>query len=75
MYFSSALRHCQQSDRIEADRKFLLIIEIREWLPGVHLNGNPVMGEHIRSYFAENVVGGKESKQSGYIVPLEKAYI
>jgi len=33
------------------------------------------MSEDIRSYFAENVIGGKESKESGYNDPLEKAYI
>lgn len=33
------------------------------------------MGEYIRSYFAENVIGGKESEQSSYDVPLDNAYI
>ena len=29
------------------------------------------MGEYIRSHFAENVIGGKESEQSSYKVPLD----
>ncbi len=32
------------------------------------------MGEYIRSHFAENVIGSKESEQASYNVPLDGAY-
>jgi hypothetical protein len=53
----------------------LLVLEFREWFPGVHLNGNSVMSEDIRSHFAENVIGRKEAEQARYKVPLENADI
>ena len=60
--------------QIDAGGQISLALKLREWFSCVHLNGNSVMGEYIRSHFAENVIGGKESQQSSYSAILDGAH-
>ena len=74
MYFSSGLTVCQQRDKSRRRRKISLVLEFLEWFPCVHLNGNSVMCEDVRSHFAENVIGRKETEQPCYNISSEKAH-